>query len=55
MLLTLGPHAGFIVASYAAMIAVILALAVWLWLDGRRYKRALAELTGDTDTRAGDG
>lgn len=40
----LGPHAPFIWTSYGAMIVVILGLAVWLWLDGRRHKQALMNL-----------
>lgn len=49
----LGPHAGFIIASYAAMTAVIVALSIWLWLDGRRYKRALADLKKTEPDRNG--
>ncbi len=40
----LGPHASFIWASYGAMAAIIMALSLWLWLDGRRHKQALIEL-----------
>lgn len=40
----LGPHATFIWASYGAMAVIILALSLWLWLDGRRYKQALSAL-----------
>lgn len=37
----LGPHAFFIIVSYAAMSLILAALCVWLWLDGRRYQKAL--------------
>jgi heme exporter protein D len=40
----LGAHAGFIWASYAAVIAVVGGLIVWLIVDGRRQARALADL-----------
>lgn len=40
----LGPHAGFIWASYAATAAVIGALVGWLLLDGRRQQKALSDL-----------
>ena len=40
----LGPHAGFIVAAYAAAAVVIGALVVWVVLDHRAQSRALAEL-----------
>jgi heme exporter protein D len=40
----LGPHAFFIWASYAVAAVVLGALMVWLWADGRRYRRRLAEL-----------
>jgi heme exporter protein D len=39
----LGPHAAFIVASYAAFVAVLGALVAWLLWDGRRQAKALAE------------
>jgi heme exporter protein D len=40
----LGPHAGFIVAAYAAAAVVIGALVAWVVLDHRAQSRALAEL-----------
>ena len=40
----LGQHAYFIWASYCAMALVLAGLALWLWIDGRRYKQALADL-----------
>jgi heme exporter protein D len=40
----LGPHAGFIVASYAAAAIVVGALVAWVALDYRTQSRALAEL-----------
>ncbi len=39
-----GPHTGFILAAYAATIAVLAGLAIWLVYDGRRHARTLAEL-----------
>ncbi len=40
----LGPHAAFIIASYAVVAAVMLGLIMWLLADGRRHQRALAAL-----------
>lgn len=40
----LGKHAAFIWASYAAVFSVVAGLLVWLWLDGRRQRAALADL-----------
>lgn len=42
--MTLGPHAAFILASYAAAIVVIGALIAWIALDHRAQKRHLGEL-----------
>jgi heme exporter protein D len=40
----LGPHAGFILASYGAAAAVLCGLVLAIILDHRAQKRALAEL-----------
>jgi heme exporter protein D len=40
----LGPHAGFIIAAYAAAAVVIGALVAWVIFDHRKQSRALAEL-----------
>ena len=40
----LGPHAGFILASYAATALAIAALIAWLVIDGRRQQRLIDEL-----------
>lgn len=40
----LGPHAGFILASYAAVAVVLGGLVASVLLDHRAQKRALAEL-----------
>jgi heme exporter protein D len=40
----LGPHASFIVASYAVVAVVMAGLVAWLVLDGRRHRRALEAL-----------
>jgi len=40
----LGPHAGFIWASYAAVAVVLAALVAWLWWDGARQRRLLGQL-----------
>jgi heme exporter protein D len=40
----LGPHAGFIVTAYAAAIAIVAGLIVWVIVDRRHLARALDEL-----------
>jgi heme exporter protein D len=40
----LGPHAGFIFASYGIVVAVIAGLVLWVTLDGRGRRRELADL-----------
>ncbi len=40
----LGPHAAFIIASYAVVAAVMIGFLAWLVFDGRRQQRALDAL-----------
>ena len=40
----LGPHAAFIWAAYAAAALVLVALVIWLVLDGRRQQHLVDEL-----------
>ncbi len=40
----LGPHATFILASYALVTLVLVGLAAWLWLDGRHQEQLIADL-----------
>lgn len=40
----LGPHAGYIWLSYAAMSFIVVGLIIWFVLDGRRQERALRDL-----------
>ncbi len=40
----LGPHAAFIVTAYAAAIAIVAGLFVWVALDRRNLARALDRL-----------
>jgi heme exporter protein D len=49
--MNLGPHAGFIILSYAAAIAVVAALAGWVILDFRAQRRALGDLEAHGVTR----
>jgi heme exporter protein D len=41
---SLGPHADFIVAAYAAAVGVVALLVIWVIADHRRQRRALADL-----------
>lgn len=40
----LGPHSGFIIASYALCFLTVLALIAWVRIDKRMQDRALKEL-----------
>lgn len=40
----LGPHAVYILASYAVAAVVLAALVGWLMFDGRRQQRLIDEL-----------
>ncbi len=42
--LDLGPHAGFIIAAYAVVLVVVIAMIVWVRQDYRAQRRHLAEL-----------
>ncbi|WP_291868122.1 heme exporter protein CcmD [Bradyrhizobium sp.] len=42
--MTLGPHASFVVTSYALATAVVLILIAWIAIDYRRQKARLREL-----------
>ena len=47
----LGPHAGFILASYAAMTIIVGGLISWFVFDGWRQERALRDLEARGVTR----
>ena len=47
----LGPHAAFIVAAYAATIAVVGGLVAWVVIDFRAQKRVLGDLEAHGVTR----
>jgi heme exporter protein D len=49
--MNLGPHAAFIVVSYAVAASILLSLIVWIVLDHRAQKRALDELEASGHTR----
>lgn len=42
--MNLGPHADFIILSYAVVAFVLAALSVWLIYDGAHQKRLLEDL-----------
>ena len=42
--MTLGPYASFIVMSYVAVAAVVVALVIWVIVDYRRQKARLRDL-----------
>ena len=49
--LDLGPHAGFIWAAYAAAVAVLAGLVLWIRANERHQRRLLAELEARGVTR----
>ena len=49
--MSLGPHAAFIIAAYAAAVIVVGALIVWVTLDYRAQKRLLGDLDRQGVTR----
>jgi heme exporter protein D len=49
--MALGPHASFIVTSYAAVAAVVVILIAWIAIDYRRQKERLRELEAAGVTR----
>jgi heme exporter protein D len=51
----LGPHAVFIVLSYATAIVVLAALIAWICVDHRALKRTLTALEKQGVTRRSDG
>ena len=51
----LGPHAVFIVASYALAALIVIGLVAWVLLDHRAQRRLLAELERRGVTRANRG
>jgi heme exporter protein D len=48
---SLGPHASFIVTSYALVAAIVLILIGWIAFDYRRQKERLRELEASGITR----
>ena len=49
--MSLGPHASFIVTSYALATGVVLILIAWIAVDYRRQKARLRELEASGVTR----
>ena len=50
----LGPHAAFIVAAYAAALAVIISLIAWVLADHAAQRRLLADLEARGVSRRSD-
>lgn len=47
----LGTHAGFIIASYAVCLAVVVGLILWVVIDRKRQEADLEELADQGITR----
>jgi heme exporter protein D len=52
--MNLGPHAAFIIAAYAAALAVVIALIGWVIVDHAAQRRLLTELEARGVTRRSD-
>ncbi len=53
-LMNLGPHAPFIIAAYAAALAVVVGLIAWVIADHAAQRRLLADLEARGVTRRSD-
>ncbi|HLH89569.1 MAG TPA: heme exporter protein CcmD [Xanthobacteraceae bacterium] len=53
--MNLGPHAAFIIASYAAAAIVVAGLIAWVIIDFRAQRRALGDLEAHGVTRRSAG
>jgi heme exporter protein D len=53
-MMTLGPHAAFIIGAYAAALAVVIALIGWVIADYAAQRRLLADLEARGLTRRSD-
>jgi heme exporter protein D len=49
--MNLGPHAAFIVTAYAAAVAILAGLVLWVVLDRRHLLRVLDEFDAQGITR----
>jgi len=47
----LGPHAAFIVTAYAAAVAIVAGLVLWVVLDRRHLTRTLEDVEAQGITR----
>ena len=52
--MNLGPHAAFIIAAYAAALAVVMGLISWVIADHAAQRRLLADLEARGVTRRSD-
>jgi heme exporter protein D len=51
MMMHLGPHAAFIVTAYAAVIAIVAGLILWILLDRRHLTRMIDDFEAQGITR----
>jgi heme exporter protein D len=49
--MSLGPYTTFIVTSYLVVLAVVVLLIAWIFIDYRRQKRRLRELESEGISR----
>jgi heme exporter protein D len=52
--MSLGPHAAFIIAAYAAALAVVIGLIGWVIADHAAQRRLLADLEASGVSRRSD-
>ena len=53
-LMNLGPHAAFIIAAYAAALAVVIGLIVWVLADHAAQRRLIDDLEARGVSRRSD-
>jgi len=53
-LMNLGPHAAFIIAAYAAALAVVIGLIAWVLADHAAQRRLIADLEARGVSRRSD-
>jgi heme exporter protein D len=52
--MNLGPHAAFVIAAYAAALAVVIGLIAWVIADHAAQRRLLADLEARGVSRRSD-
>ena len=54
MMMSLGPHAMFILTAYGAAVAIVAVLVLWILIDRYRLRRTIEDLEARGVTRRSD-